>query len=51
MVDGLYRTYLAIRLGDDWDSIELQRLNDWVKQKLDRAWQDVLATAAKNGEE
>ena len=50
MVDGLYRTFLAIRLGDEWNTIELQRLNDWVKQKLDRAWQDVLATA-KSGEE
>lgn len=46
MVDGVYQVFLGVRLGDDWASIELPRLNDWVRQKLDRAWQEVLVGGA-----
>lgn len=46
MVDGLYQVFLGVRLGPDWARIELPRLNDWVRQKLDRAWQEVLAASS-----
>jgi hypothetical protein len=44
MVDGLYQAFLAVRLVDEWES-EQVRLNDWVKQKLERAWAEVFAEA------
>jgi hypothetical protein len=41
IVDGLYQQFLAVRLADDWDGIEVPRLNDWVKTKLEKAWREV----------
>ncbi len=41
IVDALYAQFLELRLSKDWDAIEVPRLADWVKAKLDRAWQTV----------
>lgn len=41
MVDGVYQVFLCVRLSDDWEAIELPRMNDWVRQKTERAWQEV----------
>ena len=29
--------FLALRLGDDWDGLEVRRLRDWVQDKLGQA--------------
>jgi len=42
LVDGLYEEFLALRLGSaDWDQIEVPRIVDWVKRKLESAWGQV----------
>lgn len=43
-VDELYRHFLSLRLGNDWKKIEVRRMNDWVKQKLEECFAE-LATA------
>lgn len=45
MIDGLYRTFLGVRLSGDWGKIELPRLNDWVRTKCERARDEVFAGA------
>lgn len=40
-VDELYREFLALRLSADWESIELQRLKTWVREKLTHATANV----------
>ncbi|RMG18303.1 MAG: hypothetical protein D6731_02340 [Planctomycetota bacterium] len=44
IVDGLFREFLALRLDDEWEALEVGRLRDWVRTKLERAWQ-VVGTA------
>ena len=41
IVDGLYREFLRLRLSKQWKRLEVPRLRDWVKAKLDHAWQAV----------
>jgi hypothetical protein len=39
IVDSLYELFLALRLSEDWDRIEVPRLKSWVKKKLTHAWE------------
>lgn len=42
MVDGLYRHFLGLRLGSDWKKIEVPRMADWVRTKLEGAWSELV---------
>ena len=37
IVDALYDLFLQLRLGRDWESLEVSRLRDWVRDKLAQA--------------
>lgn len=36
-IDELFEQFLGLRLDDDWETIEVERLRSWVRQKLERA--------------
>ena len=37
VVEGLYRQFLGLRLGREWEKTELPRMREWVSLKLDKA--------------
>lgn len=45
-LDALYIQFLEVRLGKDWDRIEVPRLGSWLRTKLDAAWETVGAASA-----
>lgn len=36
-IDELYDVFLGLRLDEDWNAIEVERIRSWVAQKLERA--------------
>ena len=41
VVDALFKQFLALRLDDEWDKVEVPRLRDWVRNKVEFAWKTV----------
>jgi hypothetical protein len=41
VVMGLYKQFLVVRLARDWNKIEMPRLRDWVKKKLELSAHEV----------
>lgn len=41
-IDELYDVFLGLRLDEDWNTIEVERIRSWVKQKLEGARQLLL---------
>lgn len=41
VIEALYQRFLEMRLGKDWEKIELPRMRDWVKKKLEMAAEEV----------
>lgn len=39
IVDALYEEFLTLRLSKEWDRLEVPRLKDWVKAKVENAWE------------